>query len=131
VNCHCISYSTVLDFGYGAALVVTFLLLIAAVAIASFLLNLSCKTGDPLNHDCYFQKLQPQQGKLKLSLKKDPAAASNCISSDFHHDTSEVLTSFKINQEILLRSTKYFPHPMHAEPLHWVIHPIVRFGATS
>ena len=43
-------YSTVmryLDFGYGAALVVvTFLLLIAAVAIASFLLNLSrAKTG--------------------------------------------------------------------------------------
>lgn len=44
-------YSTVmryLDFGYGAALVVvTFLLLIAAVAIASFLLNLSrAKTGE-------------------------------------------------------------------------------------
>ena len=43
-------YSTVmryLDFGYGAALVVvTFLLLISAVAIASFLLNLSrAKTG--------------------------------------------------------------------------------------
>ena len=43
-------YSTVmryLDFGYGAALVVvTFVLLIAAVAIASFLLNLSrAKTG--------------------------------------------------------------------------------------
>ncbi len=43
-------YSTImryLDFGYGAALVVvTFLLLIAAVAIASFLLNLSrAKTG--------------------------------------------------------------------------------------
>jgi len=42
-------YSTMryLD-GYGAALVVvTFLLLIAAVAIASFLLNLSCQNGDP------------------------------------------------------------------------------------